>query len=57
MSTVQFDPKITPDFQLDWRRPSNKDADPFADLLKRHVEADQRPRAPKKREPRDEYSY
>ncbi|HET9353272.1 MAG TPA: flagellar hook-length control protein FliK [Sphingomicrobium sp.] len=50
MNTVQFDPKITPDFQLDWRRPSNKDADPFADLLKRHFDADQRPRAPKRRE-------
>ena len=50
MSTVQFDPKITPDFQLDWRRPSHKDADPFADLLKRHFDGDQRARAPKKRE-------
>ena len=50
MSTVQFEPKITPDFQLDWRRPSSQGADPFADLLKRHVEIDQRPRAPKKRE-------
>jgi flagellar hook-length control protein FliK len=50
MNTVQFDPKITPDFQLDWRRPANKDADPFADLLKRHFDADQRPRAPKRRE-------
>jgi flagellar hook-length control protein FliK len=50
MSTVQFEPKITPDFQLDWRRPSSQAADPFADLLKRHVEVDQRARAPKKRE-------
>jgi flagellar hook-length control protein FliK len=51
MSPVQFEPKITPDFQLDWRRPSSQAAaDPFADLLKRHVEVDQRARAPKKRE-------
>ncbi len=50
MSTVQFDPKITPDFQLDWRRPSSQGTDPFSDLLKQHVDADQRPRAPKKRE-------
>lgn len=50
MSTVQFDPKITPDFQLDWRRPSSQGTDPFSDLLKRHVDADQRPRAPEKRE-------
>jgi flagellar hook-length control protein FliK len=50
MNTVQFDPKITPDFQLDWRRPSYKDADPFADLLRRHFDGDQRARPPKRRE-------
>ncbi len=50
MSTVQFDPKITPEFQIDWRRPSSQGADPFADLLKRHFDTDQRPRAPKLRE-------
>ncbi len=48
MSTVQFEPKVTADFQIDWRRPSTQD--PFSDLLKRHVEIDQRARAPKKRE-------
>jgi flagellar hook-length control protein FliK len=48
MSTVQFEPKITADFQIDWRRPSTQD--PFSDLLKRHVEIDQRARAPKQRE-------
>ena len=50
MSTVQFDPKITPEFQIDWRRPSSQGADPFSDLLKRHFDTDQRPRAPKLRE-------
>ena len=50
MSTVQFEPKVTADFQIDWRRPSSQGADPFADLLKRHAETDQRDRAPKKRE-------
>ena len=50
MSTVQFDPKITPEFQIDWRRPSSQGADPFGDLLKRHFDTDQRPRAPKLRE-------
>lgn len=50
MSTVQFDPKITPEFQIDWRRPSSQGADPFSDLLKRHFDTDERPRAPKLRE-------
>ena len=48
MSTVQFEPKVTADFQIDWRRPSTQD--PFADLLKRHFEIDQRAHAPKRRE-------
>jgi flagellar hook-length control protein FliK len=48
MSTVQFDPKVTADFQIDWRRPSTQD--PFSDLLKRHFDIDQRARAPKQRE-------
>jgi flagellar hook-length control protein FliK len=48
MSTVQFDPKVTADFQIDWRRPSTQD--PFSDLLKRHFDIDQRARAPKLRE-------
>jgi flagellar hook-length control protein FliK len=48
MSTVQFEPKVAVDFQIDWRRPSMQD--PFADLLKRHFEIDQRVHAPKKRE-------
>jgi flagellar hook-length control protein FliK len=48
MSTVHFEPKVTADFQIDWRRPSTQD--PFSDLLKRHVEIDQRARAPKQRE-------
>jgi hypothetical protein len=40
MSTVQFEPKITADFQIDWRRNASRGADPFADLLKQHLEAD-----------------
>ena len=48
MSTVQFEPKVTADFRIDWRRPSTQD--PFADLLKRHFEIDQRARAPKQLE-------
>lgn len=37
MSTVQFDPKIATDLQIDWRRPSSGQAsDPFADLLAKH---------------------
>jgi flagellar hook-length control protein FliK len=48
MSTVQFEPKVTADFQIDWRRPSTQD--PFSDLLKRHFDIDQRARAPKQRE-------
>jgi|SRR5688572_8290253 len=50
MSTVHFDPKITTEFQIGWRRPSSQGADAFGDLLKRHFDADQRPRAPKLRE-------
>jgi flagellar hook-length control protein FliK len=48
MSTVQFEPKVTADFQIEWRRPSTQD--PFSDLLKRHFEIDQRAHAPKQRE-------
>jgi hypothetical protein len=47
MNTVQFDPKIATDLQIDWRRhASAHNSDPFADLLsdrlKRHVDADRR---------------
>jgi len=46
MSTVQFEPKITSDLQIDWRRQaSGQSSDLFADLLsdrlKRRVDADQ----------------
>jgi flagellar hook-length control protein FliK len=50
MSTVQFEPKITTDLQIDWRRPASQGADPFADLLKRHFEIDRPDRAPKRRD-------
>lgn len=50
MSTVLFDPKIMPEFQIDWRRPSSRGDEPFAELLKRDAEIDQRPRGPKLRE-------
>ena len=50
MSTVHFGPKIATEFQIGWRRPSSQGADAFGDLLKRHFDADQRPRAPKLRE-------
>ena len=45
MNTVQFDPKIATDLQIDWRRhASAQNSDLFADLLsdrlKRHVDAD-----------------
>lgn len=49
MSSVQFDPKITPDFQIDWRRRSSQGADPFTDFLQQHFDGE-RTRAPKKRE-------
>ena len=50
MSTVQFDPKITPEFQIDWRRrPSQGGADPFTDFMKQHFDGEHT-RAPKKRE-------
>jgi flagellar hook-length control protein FliK len=47
MPTVQFDPKITTDLPIDWRRPaSNQASDQFADLLadrlKRNADADRR---------------
>jgi flagellar hook-length control protein FliK len=50
MSTVQFEPKITSEFQIDWRRRPSQGADPFTDFLKQHFDGE-RPRAPK---PRDE---
>lgn len=50
MSTVQFEPKITPDVQIDWRRPPSQGTDPFTDFLKQHFDVDQRAHAPKKRE-------
>jgi flagellar hook-length control protein FliK len=50
MSTVLFDPKIMPEFQIDWRRPSSRGEEPFGNLLKRHFDTDQRPRSPKLRD-------
>ena len=50
MSTVQFEPKITAEFQVDWRRRPSQGADPFTDFLKQHFDVDERPRAPKPRE-------
>lgn len=50
MSTVQFDPKVTAEFQIGWRRRPSQGADPFTDFLKQHFDVDQRPRAPKPRE-------
>lgn len=56
MQSIQFDPKITADPQIDWRRPdSGQTADLFADLLadrmKRQVDADRRPPAAKRPHP------
>lgn len=43
MQSIQFDPKITTDPQIDRRRPaSGPTSDPFADQLKRRFDADQR---------------
>lgn len=40
MSTVQFDPRITTDLQIDWRRrPSGHGSDLFADLLADRLKA------------------
>ena len=50
MSTVQFEPKITSELHIDWRRPSRQGADPFTDFLKQNFDVDHRARAPKKRE-------
>ena len=47
MPTLQFEPKITTDLQIDWRRPassqaSDQFADQLADRLKRNADADRR---------------
>lgn len=43
MQSIRFDPRITTDLQLDWRRPdSGQTADLFADLLKRRFDAEPR---------------
>jgi hypothetical protein len=48
MSTIQFEPRIAAELQIDWRRPSAQD--PFAELFKQHVESDQRPPTPRLRD-------
>jgi flagellar hook-length control protein FliK len=51
MQNIQFDPRITTDLQIDWRRPdSGQTADLFADLLKRRFDTDQRDVSPRRRE-------
>ena len=59
MQSIRFDPKITTDLPIDWRRPdSGQTADLFADLLadrmKQQVDADRRTPAAKRPHPPSE---
>jgi flagellar hook-length control protein FliK len=55
MDPVQFEPKITTDLQIDWRRPSREGSDPFADLLaerlKKRFESDRHDASERRRHP------